>query len=81
MMMFTYHVNYLFGFQLITCIILENIKPLYFNDTVYDYVNCDLNIIRSSLDNINCDILFNVLHINYTVNIFYYNVFKIIDYH
>jgi len=29
------------------------IKPLYFNFTVYDYVNCDNNIIKPSLANIN----------------------------
>lgn len=36
----------------------EIIKPLYFNFTVYDYVNSDYNIIRSSLTNINWDLVF-----------------------
>lgn len=32
--------------------IFVNIKPLYLNNIVYDYVNCDYNIIRKSLSNI-----------------------------
>jgi len=59
--------------------ICEIIKPLDFNYTVYDYVNCDYNVIRASLANINWDLLFYGLNINEAITIFYYNVFNIID--
>jgi len=60
---------------LISIPIFENNEPLYYNDTVYDDVNCDYNIIRSSLANINWDLVVNGLHINDAVNVFYCNVF------
>lgn len=59
--------------------ICEIIKPLDFNYTVYDYINCGYNVIRASLANINWDILFNGLNINEAITISYYNVFNIID--
>jgi hypothetical protein len=52
---------------------------MYYNDTVYNYVNCDYNSKSSSLANINRNLVFNGLHINDAVNVFYCNVFKIID--
>lgn len=50
-----------------------------YNDTVYDNVNCDYNIIRSLLAIINWEVVFKGLHINDAVNVFYYYVFIIID--
>lgn len=64
---------------LISTPIYENNEPLYYNESKYDYVNCDYNIIRSSLANVNWDLVFKDLHINEAVNIFYYNVFKTIN--
>jgi len=36
---------------------------MHYTDTIYDYVNCDYNIIKSSLAIINWDIVFKSLHI------------------
>lgn len=64
---------------LISILIIENNEPLYYNDTIYDDVNCDYNIIRSSLANINWDLVINGLHINDAVNVFNCIFFTIID--
>lgn len=52
---------------------------MYFNYTVYDYVNYNYNVIRASLTNIKWNLVFNGLNINDVINIFYYNVVNIID--
>jgi hypothetical protein len=64
---------------LISVPIFENNEPINYNDTVYDYVHFVYNSIRSSLAKMNWNLVLNGLHINDTVNIFYCNVFKIID--
>jgi len=56
-----------------------NIPPLYFNESVYDYLNCDYNIIRSSLASVNWHCVFNNLQINDAINAFYSIIFEIID--
>jgi hypothetical protein len=56
-----------------------NIKPLDFNETIYDYLNCDYNIIRSSLASTNWDRVFHNLQINDVVHVFYDIIFEIID--
>lgn len=46
---------------------------------MYDFVKCDYNSIRSNLASLDWNGIFNGLNINDTVNIFYENVFKIIN--
>ncbi|KAF0713286.1 putative RNA-directed DNA polymerase, partial [Aphis craccivora] len=52
---------------------------LEYNEQMYDFVNCDYNSIRSNLASLDWNGIFNGLDINDTVNIFYENVFKIIN--
>lgn len=54
-------------------------KYLEYNEQLYDFVNCDYNSIRSNLASLDWNGIFNGLDINDTVNIFYENVFKIIN--
>jgi len=64
-------IDYLYHPALLISIpIFDNNEPLQYNDTVYDYVNCNYNIIRSSLAIINWDIVFKGLHINDAVTMF-----------
>jgi len=73
---FLYHPALLIKFK-----INYNIKPLHFNETTYDYLSCDYNIIRSSLASTNWDCVFNNLLINDAVHVFYDIIFEIIDTH
>jgi hypothetical protein len=50
---------------------------LHFNETVYDYLNCDYNIIRSSLASTNWDHVFHNLQINDAVHVFYDIIFEL----
>jgi len=54
-------------------------KYLEYNEQMYDFVNCDYNSIRSNLASLDWNGIFNGLDINDTVNIFYENIFKIIN--
>lgn len=54
---------------------------MYFNDTLFDYINCDYNIIRSLLAIINLHRLFHNLQFNGVINMLYDIIFKTIDSH
>lgn len=54
---------------------------MHFNETRYDYLNCDYNIIRSFLASTNWDRVFHNLQINDAVHVFYDIIFEIIDTH
>jgi len=52
---------------------------LDYNKTNYDFINCDYNKIRFNLAMLDWNGIFYGLDINSAVNVFYDNVFKIIN--
>jgi len=73
---YLYHPALIIKFQ-----INFNIQPLHFNESMYDYLNCDYNIIRSSIATINFDRVFHNLQIYDAVKMFYDIIYEIIDSH
>lgn len=54
---------------------------LDYKEQIYDFKNCDYNIIRSNIASIDWNGLLKCLNINEAVSIFYKNIFKIINLH
>jgi len=56
-----------------------NLESLSYNEIVYDFFNCNYNVIRSSLAIIDWSQVFDKLCINNAVDTFYKIIFRIID--
>lgn len=64
---------------LVTYPIIVNCVPLLCNEFIYDFSQCNYNVIRSQLASIDWPVIFKDQCINSAVTNFYINIFKIID--
>lgn len=60
-------------------LLYKSVTYLEYNEQMYDFVSCDYNSMKSNLASLDWNDIINSLDINDAVNVFYKNVFKIIN--